>query len=806
MTKRYQTLTLMLLSLLCLSFKAEDPLEKILKKIAKYASEYPQEKVHIHTDKPYYATGEEIWFKTYLVSAYKNEPSIFSSVLYVELIDSKNKIKKKQTIFANQGLANGSIRLTDTLSSGSYRLRAYTSYMRNFSPEFFFEKNISIVNINDKKLTEAPKQDNQNFDIKFFPEGGNLIEGFRNKIGVKALRADGLGLNLSGQVINQNGDLVVSFTTEHVGMGAFALIPKPGEKYTAVVTLSNGNKKHFDLPVAQTSGRTLSVHTIADKVNVRVASTADLTTAKELYIIAQNNGIVYAHFKVNANEPVISTSVSTKMFPTGLVQFTLFDENANPIAERVAFINHQDALKVNLETTNAVSTTKKKTELSISIMDIQNNPVVGNFSIAVTDAAKIIPLEDSECTILSNLLLTSDLKGYIENPNYYFNAPNEDKSRQLDYLLLTQGWRRFIWKDILNDQFPPITHNIQRNISINGTALNASNNKPVANAKLLLLSTNKNFILLLDTLTNADGRFEFNNLSIPDSVSLILQAKTAKNGENIKIIVDQPPFVTPYLVKGKSVDLAAYVAETQKHYADLKKFNPSATILLDEVAIKERKSAIPVNEVMGSKSMSAQADYVITKQKLVDQSNLFQAFYTMPGVRIVNNNVVRASTRTVSITSAVPQPMMVLLDGVIVSQDIIKDIPPKSVEAIELLTSNYNTSVYGPNGYWGVIIITTKTLDEGERVMAINKLKLSNIGFAFTKEFYVPNYDDPSLNPNMNDFRSTIYWNPNVNSDISGKALLSYFNAGTPSVYNVVIEGIDANGNLARKVYTYEVK
>ncbi|RZL18074.1 MAG: hypothetical protein EOO96_28250, partial [Pedobacter sp.] len=364
-----KTLKLSLLSLIALTFlgfKADEtPLEKLLKQLAKITATYPQEKVHIHLDKPYYTVGEDIWLKAYLVTAEKNEPSLLSTVLYVDLIDNKNSIKKKITLSVDKGIASGNISLLDSLSSGMYRIRAYTNYMRNYNQDLFFEKFIAIGSVADNKIAKKVEDKKVEFGIQFFPEGGNLIGGIRSKVGFKAVTADGLGANLSGYIVNKNKEKVAEFTAEHAGMGIFAILPQSNEQYTAIVTLADNSIKSFKLPAVLESGHALAVNSTAENLSIRISSTADLVQGKDVFVVAQVNGIVYASFTSKVDKAILTANIAKKVFPTGIVQVSLFDANSKPIAERLVFVNHNDQLKIDVtNTTEAV--TKKKANLALN--------------------------------------------------------------------------------------------------------------------------------------------------------------------------------------------------------------------------------------------------------------------------------------------------------------------------------------------------------------------------------------------------------------------------------------------------------
>lgn len=791
--------------LLCFGFKPEDPLEKLLKQIAKLNNSYPQEKIHVHTDKPFYGTGENIWLKAYLVTAEKNEPSALSSNLYVELIDSKNKIRKKITLQIASGFANGNITIPDSLISGSYRLRAYTNYMRNYDQHFFFEKSVLIGNLLDKKASASNKA-NEEFTLQFFPEGGNFIANTRTKIGIKAVQKDGNGVNLTGYIVNTKDEKVAVFNTEYASMGAFAINALQNEKYRAIVTLTNGKTKSFDLPETSISGYALGVNLTEANLNVRVTKSQNITETKELFIVIQSNGIVYSSIAIKAENAVTLIPIPLESLPTGINQVTVFDNNLNPIAERLAFINHEDNLTIDVKTLASNNYIKKKTSLEIDVKDSKENPIDGNFSIAITDMSKVNINEDDETSIMSNLLLTSDLKGFIEKPNYYFNNITEDKKRHLDNLLLTQGWRRFTWKDVTTDNTPTLKYRVEKSLELSGTVSYENSKKPVPNAKVILLSTNKNYFMLLDTVADLKGNFLFDKLDLPDTVNFILQAKTAKDNENVIIKINQSPLVQDVISTNESIDIQHYLEETKKYNKELQKHKITDDgILLKTVNIQTKKSAIPV-PVKNSTNLAGQSDYLVTKDFLKYHTDLFQAFYSIPGVMINKGKIVRRRASTVSITSPDPGGMLIYMDGSIINQDILKATPPSDVETIEILVSNYNLAIYGSAGYNGVIIITTKKFDQATVSTAVNKLRISNTGYATIKEFYVPNYDDPKVDKQMEDLRSTIYWNSSIITDIKGKASLSYFNAGTPGTYRVIIEGIDNFGNIGRKTIMYKVE
>ncbi|RZL47375.1 MAG: hypothetical protein EOP00_12160 [Pedobacter sp.] len=791
-------------------FSEETPLEKLVKHLTKITSNYPQEKIHIHTDKPYYVVGEEIWLKTYLVTAEKNEPSYLSKILYVELVDKDNVIRKKLTLPVQSGLAKGNMSLIDSVSSGNFRLRAYTNYMRNFGESFFFEKLITIGKVTEPDIVNKVNSKKTELDVQFFPEGGNLVNEIRSKIAIKAVTNDGLSAQIKGFIENQRKEKVAIFETQHAGMGVFAFSPKPNETYKAIVLLHNGQTKSFNLPRSENSGQTLAVNLQGDNVSVKISNSKNLLNLDEFYVVAQANGVVYNSFRSVADNPNLIATIPKSTFPNGVVHFTLFNKEFVPIAERLAFINHQNTLKFNITNKAISDSLDNKSLLNFLVTDNNDNTVDGNFSVSVTDAEKVLIDEDDETTIISNLLLTSDLRGYIEKPNYYFNNVNAEKVAHLDALMLTQGWRRFNWKQVATFEEPKISYRPEQSLEITGQVTSLAG-KPKENAKVIVFSNSKGFSFLLDTLSDVKGNFVFDRLDVPDSASFIIQSKAEKNNVNVNLRLRPDPTIEYNKFPKVERDISKYIADTKLMFEELNKHNLlDKGILLNTVKIEGKKNYRPLLNVANSANLSGVADAVVKSDKLQYETNILNALSKIPGVLVRNGMAVRASSRTISITSSEPIPMLIIYDGAKFDQrqdpSFLSTTNPADIEGIEVLTSNYNTSVHGPDGYFGIIFITTKFGRTNNKNLKTNTAVLKNFGFSATKDFYIPAFENPKLSEKIRDVRSTIYWNPNVNTNVEGQASFSFYNAETAGVYRVTVEGMDAFGNIGRTVYTYQAK
>lgn len=882
----------------CLSFAyklAEDPFNDLLKRLQDYNKQYAQEKVHLHLDKPYYAIGDNIWFKAYVINTQTSGPSNISKALYVELINEKDSIKTQLKLPMDGGITWGDFKLPDTLTEGNYRIRAYTQWMRNAGPEFFFDKTIKIGNswanrvftntrytyskentaekvsasikFTDKKglpyantdvsyeiqlnfrnlakgkaTTDSQGEINISYlntqpalyksgkilatitlpskqkitksipikatsnavDVQFFPEGGNLIESLPNKVALKAVNAAGLGEEVSGAIVDNDGTEVNHFESLHLGMGSFVVNPQPGKTYMAKVKFKDGSEQTFNLPKALPSGYVLTINNSnPEKIAVKILMTADLVGTNELKLVAQNSGNVYFVTRTPTQKQIITASIPKKELPSGIVQFTLFNGANNPVCERLAFVNNmEDRINATLENLKPSYTKREKVELNL-LGKFSDKPLQGSFSVAITNTASVKPEPENETNILSSLLLTSDLIGYIEDPNYYFLSNDEKTAQALDNLMLTQGWRRILWKNIIANTPPIIRYQPEKSLAISGV-ITSYGGKPIPNSKVSLFSSSGGFFAI-DTLTDAQGRFNFDKLIFTDSTKFIVQARTAKNKKDVDIKLDIVP--GQIVTKNKNTGdievnvneaLQGYLQKSNSYFDELTKRGVlERSIMLNEVNIVEKKNPAPNSSNLNG---SGRADFVFTAKMLENCATLSQCLQGRVAGLIFEMGVpylTRSGGRA---------PMQIILDGMNVEADFLDNIVPNDVESVEVLKSIGNTAIYGSRGGGGVLIITTKrgggftgsTFTPGI-------ITYSPRGYHLIREFYSPKYDAATPD-NRPDLRSTVYWNPHVVTDVNGKATFNYFNTDEAGTYRVVIEGIDMMGHLARAVYTYEVK
>ncbi|HEX7365651.1 MAG TPA: TonB-dependent receptor plug domain-containing protein [Pelobium sp.] len=875
-----------------LGFIADDsPLTKLLKDFENYFTANTQEKIYLQTDKPYYAVGDFIWFKAYVLDAQSLKPSPKSNIMYVDLINDKDSIQKTLRLPLIAGLGWGSFELKDSVKEGNYRLRAYTNWMRNYDQAYFYDKTFKVGNVwTNQLITKAnynfekdgdrenvnsrinfsnldgyayankditysvvvenktiakgkaktDEQGNINLhftnskpsltnaghinakikigentfvektipikgaahlvDVQFFPEGGNLVEGIRSRVAFKAVGADGLGKPVSGFVQDNEGNKVALVKTSHLGMGYFNISPLAGKTYNAVLSFEDGSNQTLALPKSLAEGATLAINNVTkDSITVKVSVNQNFlqkNLRKTLTVVAQNSGNILFTAKSEISSLAFAARLDKARLMAGINQFTLFDDNMQPLAERLVFIYPKDTLSVKVSPDKNSYTQRAKTTLAVKAVNADGRPVAGSFSMAVVDAGMVNIPNDEEESIFTNLLLTSDIKGYVENPNYYFTNVNDEKILNVDILMLTQGWRRFSWKNLT---IQPIAFKPEKTLSISGKVTRG--NKPVENGTVTLFSSGKK-PMIIQTKTNNLGEFMVDSLYFPDSTKFVVQARNEKGRKGVEIELYNTTF--PTVVKNQNQadltvnindSMTAYLKNSKSQYEDwLKNGIVNRSILLGEVVVVDKK---PEDERSSNLNGSGNADRVLKEKDFQYASSFEQALQgTVAGLQVING-----------IPYIRGKEAHIIMDGIDVDPEFISSINIQDVESIEILKSIAYTAIYGSRGGGGVIIVNTKIGKPGyvTNTYTPGLITYAPIGFVKEKEFYVPNYADPKLNTKVADLRTTIYWNPNVITDTLGNAKVSFYNGDNTGKYRIVLEGTDLNGHLARSVTSYNV-
>lgn len=789
----------------------------IISKLKTYFDKSRTEKIYLQFDKRYYAAGDTIYFKGYLTTNLRHKLSTESGVLHVDWINTQNKIEKSLLLKIIGGITSGDFTLPDSLQEGEYRVRAYTNLMVMQDNRNILYYNILIGSAKKKNVPEDGRGADRleiaklKPDIQFFPEGGTFVEGLKCKIAFKAIAQNGLGVSVKGRVVDKTGKIVCQFESSHLGMGYFYITPGEQMAYKAELTYADGTQDSIPLPVPASEGINLSVNNDSlPKVSLTIA-TSKLYYQQHMdakYLLLLYSGGIATKIEFKLDSDVTTFDIAKRHLFTGVNTITLFSNTEEPLCERLFFVQNFDQLSLLIHTDQKKYSPRQKVTIALNAKNRADSSVVGNFSVAVVDE-NIVPVdENSETTILSDLLLTSDIKGTVEKPNYYFNETSEKKLKKLDLVMLTHGYRCFEWSNVLNDNKILLRANPEKNLEIDGQALTLTG-KPLKNGVVALLSPTAG--LVLSQQTDSNGEFKFSNLDFSDTTHFILQAANANGGNKTKLVYKTAaiPEITPFVSETNvNQKLSTYLTNSTNDLNQNSSRGNITGIMLKQVNVREVKRKDNYrSSVLGGPGHATQVihmDQIMTGGLLSDKLNGIArgiTFLNYGGRMIVNPTVgFNADSKAVPKNGAT-----IIVDGSQMDDYFDINSLANDVETVEIL-KGAEASIYGMNGSL-VIAFTTKigTVMNIKDIPSVGVLPIIANGYYKAKKFYSPQYDIPNKLVNNKDLRSTIYWNPALVTDKDGKAAFSFYNADGIGKYRIIIEGIDSNGNLGRKVYRYEV-
>ena len=774
------------------------------------------ETAYLHLDKNVYTAGETVWMRAYVADAARHQLDTLSKVLHVELLSDRQQVVERRQLELTGGLGTGDLALPDTLAPGVYLLRAYTGWMRNQGPDFFYTRRLHVwpatppeaVAENKASFRRATTQARQRVarvsrppDVQFFPEGGNLIPGLDNVVAFKAIDYAGSSLAVAGQVLDSQGHSVATFGSRHAGMGALHFTPVVGQRYHATFSTSALATLSVPLPAVQASGYVLHVAPAADAFEVRIQQHGG-TGGPVVLLGHGGNTVGYLGRGEVQGEEAFMARIPANKFASGIVHFTLFDGQGHPVAERLAFARGEGALRVALTPDKEQYGPRERVRVRVAVADAKGQPVATQLSLAVADAGATSPAADN---IAARLLLTADLSGYVEDPGYYFEAPTADTDQALDDLLLTQGWRRFAWEQVLASKLPPAEFGIERSLSLLGQ-VTRPNGAPAANSSLYFLQAKptKRFVA---APTDGEGRFLFTDLGSCDTVRATIQARTERGKRNVRIALDAGPAwptrPLPLLPASPPAALLPVLQRSQEQQAAEQQyqFSLGQSIRLANVAVTghaapldDPRRAYPLNEnitvVNMSDFASGQAAGITILQALQSR---------VPGLSISgtepNMTIQMRGNRSLS----GQQAPLILLDGTRTTVSALSFYQAVDIEKVEILKPG-QTSFFGEAGVDGVIAIYTRRGSPSydartEVVPGVLSVKLP--GYNCPRQFYSPRYETGAAPTRPDTRRSTLYWNPSVRTDASGQADLTFYTSDAGGNFRLTAEGISGAGQPA---------
>jgi hypothetical protein len=420
---------------------------ELAERLHSLANNSPPELAYIQTSKDIYETGEDLWFKVYLLDAQYLIPSLLSKTLYLQLLNeaSKKAVWEEKYEIQN-GFANGRVYLGSTLPEGYYLLAAYTpnSFFGD-TTEFYTVRRIKVTkDISSQPLKNMPVPIRQN-PIQFttFPEGGGLVHGIQSKLAFKAISSNGEPVDIKGTLFEDNSPLL-EFKSTHAGMGSFYFTPDTVKKYLIRLT-EPATDSIFFIQEIYPSGMTMQlIGRDNESLSFKVSQNPGLKP-QDIYLRVQCRGVVYGMTMVKLKRE-LKIKVPLNSLPQGIAEVTLFNSRLVPVAERLVYINLGRKLNITARLSKEIYSTRGKATLKITVKDENGKPVEANLGVSVFDKLYQNPADSNN--ILSHYYLSTQLKGRIYNPSFYFNSNSKGRDEALDLLMLTQGWRKYVWNEV----------------------------------------------------------------------------------------------------------------------------------------------------------------------------------------------------------------------------------------------------------------------------------------------------------------------------------------------------------------------
>ena len=828
---------------------ADEALMRYAGNIHQFNSIFPQEKVYLQFDNTSYYTGETIWFKAFVVSA-SSLGRAQSKVLYVDLLSPTGVLLKQEKLKIVAGQADGSFALMDGSTaqarekrgvleypSGFYEVRAYTSYMLNFDNEILFSRVLAVydppkeegnyyesspvITIKRSETSEfRPKTEKlRKINASFYPEGGHLIIGKPCRVAFKVTDDTGFGIDATGHIEGKD----ISFSTIHDGMGWFTFTPQ--ERRNEVEIEVDGSTRSFSLPQADPSGYVMTVDAFgSDSIKINVDGEG--LTPATLGVSLTCRGELMDFGTIETGSAPAERIIPLHGVPEGVCRVYLFDKNGILYSSR-SFYHRSKVIKAPvLEMTTDKSSYQpfEKITLNFSLSE-KGSPFRDRFCLSVRDSRT----QNNAYTddLRTSMLLSSDLKGFIEHPSWYFDSDEPERDEALDLLCLVQGWERYDWEIMTGQRHFAEKHRMEESLTLNGWILNSSGKKKMEGVEVTasLVPQDKTLTEIYSYKTDTLGYFGFDiGAEFYDKAKFTISAHTDRErliGTSARIQIDRPasPTVRAY-TPGELVFTGIKGSGSKKNTRkDQEEENPYPTVinietgfLLPDVDIDEERMYIDYftfNAFDVTKDVELELDkgdyttdlmgYLIDKGYEVVLSDsgagigsingwepffyihnnskyLYQGIYEHPG---------SIDTKDIKSIIIFDRPMFMM--NILTQCHLYQEYLNASIQTI-----------FGEDLYRRLVLVDIQMKEDGElstreELFNINKRITTVDGYSRPYAFYSPEYPDGPIFGDV-DYRRTLYWNPNVITDEDGKAQVEFYNNSITKRFNVEAAGITSAG------------
>ncbi len=779
--------------------------------------------------------GNDFFFKEYIrvygIQEKKNAGPI-SDVILVKKQDGRRRLKARFNPLALDSLHKKGLILFITVDGKADTLVVKKNRNNKYLIDYALPDTCRLVKMQIRTKNHLSRSkiivvNEDVLDLQFFPESGEFVHGLQSRTGFKALDYSGKGRSVEGKIIDGEGGFVTFFKSNSLGMGSF-IIPKAdsGKRYFASLNSQSEGVKSilYPLPEVASLGNVLSVTKKGNKINLRCSS--NYLKDDSISVIVSCRGQIYYETKIRLKEGAVVLSLPNDAFPEGVIAFTMTDDSGQPVAERLYFNERPETrLNIALSTDKSAYSQRELTTLNIKAAGHDGEPVDANFSVLVLNKKQMGQLQDMRQNILSYFLLSSDLKGIIENPGFYFSNDNVNRFNYLDVLLLTQGWRKYLYAKPLKK----IVYQPEEQLSVSGYVIGAVSRKRKKSTELTVMTFGRNRSAQT-FVTDSLGRFNFSveDEYGPDIPVLVQSANKSGKKKNYTIVINKKKSPAIYFDQKELVERPDSVVRLlvkknieRKRVEDAYRLS-SGTIYLDEVVIQGYKMTPERKEVI---EKYGKPDRVIDgKEILAKEEKWSYGLYSVLLFNYANDVIIKRDFNGDLHAEVVggPKPTLVVIDGLPVldyNYDRIGIIPPSEVKSFEIIKNAKNfrdlytrahpgtRRIDAP--YLGSVIAIYTRSGKGlfEAVKPVGIVQTTIPVFSTPREFYAPGYKVLSAEDWAKpDLRALIYWVPKVVTDSLGKGSVSFYNADNTGEMQVVVEAISETGKIGYQELFYNVK
>jgi len=771
----------------------ENPLAFIQNRLNGYNKNVLREKIYVHTDKTFYVTGEIAWFKLYTTDGVLHKPLSLSKVAYVEVLDKENKPVAQAKIALKEGEGNGSFHFPLTLSSGYYKLRAYTNWMKNFDADLFFEKVITIIN----PLKAQPASTNKvplKYSIDFFPEGGHLVEGISSKLAFKISDQYGRGINGKGWVVNQNNDTVAVFQPLRFGIGSFYFLPDANE-YKALVQLPDGTTIVKSLPKSNADGYGMNVIE-KDKEPIAIWVKANSKNDNQVFLIVQaGQSVSFAESSVLKDGSAVF-SIDKSKLGEGVNQFTVFNSQGQPVCERLFFKKPLPNSRLTAAVDKESYSSRQKVKLSFLQEEERPEALPAKISLAVYRVDDMQNLDEEN--IATYLWLSSELSEAIESPSYYLLNDGEEVKQATDNLMLTGKWNRFKWESVLSGEIKKHPFPLEYNGHLVMAKITDAQTGEPATSIPAFLSIPGSALKLFAAKTDSTGIVQFDVKDYYGAGEAVLQTNTeADSLYNVAIL---SPFIEKYSARQLppfSMSLKGADSLLEEYSIGMQVPNIYAAEKIKQFLAPDLKDSFPF---FGRPSFSYALDD-------------YKRFTTMEEVLREYVREINVGTRNGKLFLKLfnedrkdffDDNLLVLLNGIPMKNiNKIFSYDPLKFKTLDIIPQSY---ILGPSSFMGLVSFSTYAGDLKDLELDPHQVVVDYEGLQLARDFYAPVYENTEqYKSRLPDFRNTLFWKPQI-SITERTTEIDFFTCDQKGKYIAVWQGMNKEGKIIKGNLTFNVQ